>query len=139
MLSELYTDKMMALAANIPHSTLLETPQASASSYSKICGSRITLTLNMDQGRVSAFGQEVKACLLGQCAASVLGGHIIGCDKAELLALKDQMQAMLKEDGTPPQGKWQDLALLLPVRAVPQRHTSVMLVFEAVAEALEQI
>ncbi len=137
MLSELYNDRLISLTANIPHSGLLENPQYQATSHSKICGSTISVSLNMEDGMVSAFGQEIKACLLGQCAASVVGAHIIGCTLIELKQLRQQMNVMLKQEGKPPAGKWQDLELLLPVRDVKQRHTSVMLVFDAVVEAID--
>ncbi len=136
MLSALYNDKVIALAANIPHSGLLENAPYQAKAHSKICGSTITVSLQMTGDIVSHFGQEVKACLLGQCAASILGAHIIGCDKIELLSLQTTMEKMLKEGGDPPTGKWEDLALLLPVREVKQRHSSVMLVFDAVTKAV---
>ena len=137
MLEELYNDRLISLAANIPLSGVLESADFAAQAHSKICGSRISITLNVKDHIITDYAQEVKACLLGQCAASIVGAHIIGCHKDELLQLKNQMEAMLKKDGDPPTGKWQDLELLLPVRAVKQRHSSVMLVFEAVVEALE--
>ena len=137
MLEELYNDKLISLAANIPLSEKIEPAQYHASTYAKICGSRISVTLNLKNDIVTQYGQEVKACLLGQCAASIMGAHIIGCHKGELFELKDQMRAMLTENGNPPTGKWQGLALLLPVRNVKQRHSSVMLVFDAVVTALE--
>ena len=45
---------------------------------------------------------------------------------------------MLRADGPPPNGKWDDLKYLEPVRAFPARHASTLLVFDAVVEALER-
>jgi NifU-like protein involved in Fe-S cluster formation len=49
------------------------------------------------------------------------------------------MYAMLKADGTPPEGRWADLRFLEPVRDYRPRHTSTLLVFDAVVNALDVI
>jgi NifU-like protein involved in Fe-S cluster formation len=49
------------------------------------------------------------------------------------------MIAMLKADGPPPAGKWADLRFLEPVRDYKPRHGSTLLVFDAIAEALDRI
>ncbi len=139
LLSEIYNGRILELAANIPCSERLKNPDASASAHSKLCGSTIDVDLVMEEDRVTEYGQKVKACLLGQSAASVMGHHIIGATSDELRALRDQMAAMLKENGPPPGGKWSDLALLQPVRDFKARHTSTMLVFDAVVDAISQI
>jgi NifU-like protein involved in Fe-S cluster formation len=46
---------------------------------------------------------------------------------------------MLKENGTPPEGKWADVAVLEPVRDYKARHASTLLTFDAVVSAIEQI
>jgi NifU-like protein involved in Fe-S cluster formation len=87
---------------------------------------------------VTDYGQEVRACLLGQCAASVMGAHIVGSSAAELRAVGAQMRRMLKEGGPAPTGKWQDLAILQPVRDYKPRHASTLLVFDAVESAIDR-
>jgi NifU-like protein involved in Fe-S cluster formation len=49
------------------------------------------------------------------------------------------MYAMLKANGAPPDGKWDNLKYLQPVRDYPARHTSTLLVFDAVVDALDKI
>jgi NifU-like protein involved in Fe-S cluster formation len=72
-LIKLYSTRILALTADIPHLGRLEAPQASVRKRSPLCGSTVTVDLDMDGGRVARFGQDVKACALGQAAASVLG------------------------------------------------------------------
>lgn len=139
MLDAIYNKKILEFAGNIPRLERLENPQASARAHSKLCGSTVDVDVVMEDGKVSDYGQSVNACALGQAASSVVGRLIIGADGDELRLVRDQMQAMLKENGPPPAGKWEDLQYLEPVRDYPARHTSTMLIFEAVVDAVEQI
>lgn len=138
-LNDLYNSRILELAANMPATQRLSAPQASAAAHSKLCGSRITVDLSMQGDIVSAYGQDVKACLLGQTSASIVGRNIVGSTRAELREIGGQMRRMLKEGGTPPQGKWADLAILEPVRDYKARHASTLLVFDAVEDAIRQI
>jgi NifU-like protein involved in Fe-S cluster formation len=138
-LSEIYNSKIIELAAAIPHAERLSAPDASATAHSKLCGSTITVDIRLAGGRIAEFGQLVKACLLGQAAASVMGREAIGSTPAELRQVADTMRRMLKEGGAPPTGRWEDLAVLQPVKDHKARHASTLLVFEAVERALAEI
>lgn len=138
-LDDLYNGRILEIAANIPFTKRLESPDATANAHSKLCGSRIAVDLNMEGDVVTAYGQEVKACLLGQTSAAVMGQYIVGSTAAELREIGQQMRRMLKEGGVPPSGKWADLAVLQPVRDYKARHTSTLLVFDAVEDAIRQI
>lgn len=138
-LDDLYNGQILELAANIPRTERLDSPDATARAHSKLCGSRVTIDLSMRGGVVSDYGQEVKACLLGQSSAAIVGRLIVGSSPEELRSVGEQMRAMLKEGGSPPAGKWSDLALLEPVRDYKARHASTLLVFDALDDALAQI
>jgi NifU-like protein involved in Fe-S cluster formation len=135
-LDDIYNMRLLELASDIPHSGRLEHPQATASAHSKLCGSTITVDLDVADGRISRFGQEVKACLLGQAAAAIVGREIIGTAPDEVRAVAGQMRRMLKEQGTPPGGRWADLGLLEPVRDYKHRQASTLLIFDAIERAL---
>jgi len=139
LLSDIYNGRILELAGNIPHSERLPDPDATARAHSKLCGSTIEVDIKMDGDRVSEYGQSVKACLLGQSAAAIMGHNIIGSTAAELRQARQEFAAMLKENGPPPTGKWADLELLEPVRDFKARHTSTLLVFDAVLDAISQI
>jgi NifU-like protein involved in Fe-S cluster formation len=95
--------------------------------------------LTMQGDVVTGFGQDVKACALGQASSSVMGAHVVGSNSAELRRLREEMRAMLKETGPAPTGKWADLEVLMPVRDYKARHASALLVFDAVVDAIGQI
>ena len=137
-LSEIYNQRILELSANIAKAERLADADASATAHSKLCGSTVTVDLKLDGDRVSAFGQTVKACLLGQAAASVMGRDIVGSSTQELREVGSQMRAMLKAGRSPPTGRWADLAVLQPVKDYKARHASTLLVFDAVEAALAE-
>lgn len=135
MIDDLYSARVLALAANMPRAGRLAHPQGTAEKVSKLCGSRVLVDVELKDGRVSDFAQEVKACALGQASAAVLGAHVIGATIEELEATRDALKAMLKAGGPPPEGRFADLKALEVVRDYPPRHASTLLAFEAVVEA----
>jgi NifU-like protein involved in Fe-S cluster formation len=139
-LSDLYSEKILELAANIPAMPRLSNPDATARKVSRVCGSTIEVDLKLTDGRVSAYGQDVSACALGQTSAAVVARNIMGSSTDELRLLRTQMHAMLKGDGAPPSGeRWVDLAYLEPVRDYAPRHASTLLVFDAIVDALDAL
>ncbi|WP_349364771.1 MAG: iron-sulfur cluster assembly scaffold protein [Roseitalea porphyridii] len=139
MIDEIYNAKILELAGNPPVATRLATPDATAKAHSKLCGSTVIVDLAMDDGKVAAFGQDVKACALGQASSAVMAREIVGTEADALRALRKTMIAMLKEGGPAPTGRFADLAWLQPVKDYPARHASTLLVFDAVVDALDQI
>ena len=139
MINDMYNARILEFAGNIPHIGRLEAPDASAKAHSKLCGSTVLVDLKVQDGVVTDFAHEVKACALGQATSSVMARHIIGSTEAELRALQAQMTAMLKENGAPPEGRFEDLRFFEPVRDYKARHASTLLTFDAVVDCLDQI
>ena len=138
MIDDLYSAKVLALAANMPRAGRLAAPQASSEKASKLCGSRIVVDVVLKDGRVADFAQDVQACALGQASAAVLGENVIGASLAELEAARDALKAMLKAGGPAPEGRFADLRALAMIKDYPPRHASTMLAFEAVVDAARQ-
>ncbi|SFD82493.1 iron-sulfur cluster assembly scaffold protein [Roseivivax sediminis] len=136
-LIKLYSQRILALAADIPNTQRLEDPDASVKKRSPLCGSTVTVDLSLEDGRISAFGQDVKACALGQAAASVVGGAIVGQTPAQVAAARDALQAMLKSDGPTPPAPFDNLEVLRPAQAYKNRHASIMLALDAAVDAAE--
>ena len=138
MIDDLYSAKLLKLAANLPHAGRLAAPDGSAEKVSKLCGSRVTIDVVMDGDRVGQFAQDVKACALGQASAAVLGAHVLGATLEEIEMARDQFRAMLKDGAAAPVGRFSDLEMLAPVKDYPARHTSTLLAFEAATDAVRQ-
>ena len=136
MIDDLYSANLLKLAANMPRAGRLAAPDASVEKIAKLCGSRVVVDVVVDGDRVADFAQEVKACALGQAAASVLGAQVIGASLQELELAREQFWAMLKDGVPAPDGRFSDLAMLAPVKDYPARHASTLLAFEAVTEAV---
>ena len=136
MNAPLYNTDILRLAASIPHHERLVDPMGSSERRSPICGSRVTVDVNLSDGRVSEIGLLVRACALGQASSSLLAAHVIGKTPAELATARDQLTAWLAGEGPAPD--WPGMDVLTPARAVTARHPSIRLAFEAAAEAAAQ-
>lgn len=135
---QLYSRRILALTAAIPHQGRLPAPDGTAMRRSPHCGSSITVDVVLDDGRIAEFAQQVRACALGQASAAVLGGAVIGRTRAEIVQARDQLLAMLKQNGPAPLPPFADLEALLPAREFQNRHASIMLAWEATLEAMDQ-
>ena len=139
MIDDVYNAKILGFAGNIARIGRLDDPDATARAHSKLCGSTVTVDLKMDDGVVTDFAHDVKACALGQASSSIMAQHVIGASADELRAVRDTMLKMLKENGAPPEGKWEEIKFLEPVRDYKARHASTLLTFDAVVDAIGQI
>jgi len=137
-LIKLYSQRILALAADIPHRGRLDTPQASIRKRAPLCGSTVTVDLDLEDGRITRFGQDVKACALGQAAAALMGAAILGRTRAEVETARDALRAMLKEGGPPPGAPFEGYDVLEPAREYRNRHASILLSLEATAEAMQE-
>lgn len=139
MIDDVYNAKILGFAGNIGRIGRLAEPDATAKAHSKLCGSTVVVDLSMQDGVVTDFAHDVKACALGQASSAIMAAHVIGASADELRSVRETMRKMLKENGPPPEGRFADLRYLEPVRDYKARHASTMLTFDAVVDAIDQI
>ncbi len=138
-LIKLYSGRILALAAEMPRLARLEAPDATARKRSPLCGSTVTVDLCVEDGIITDYGQDVKACALGQAAASVVGANIVGAAPDAVRAARDALKAMLKSDGPTPPPPFDALEVLRPARDYKNRHASILLTLDAAVEALDTV
>ena len=138
-IKSLYNERIMELAENIPLDGRMEHPDATASVRSPLCGSRITVDLMIKDGMIADYRHVVRACTLGQAAASIMARHVVGRSVDEVKRMGSALRALLKEKVPLPDGVWDDLAVLTPVQDFKSRHGSVLLSFDAVEKALKEM
>ena len=138
-LINLYSARILGLAADIPHTDRLDAPQASAKKRSPLCGSTVTVDVNLFENTVSAYAQDVKACALGQAAASVVGAAILGTTTDQIRRARDELYAMLKSDGPVPSAPFDGLEVLRPAKEYKNRHASILLALDATLAAIDDI
>ncbi|HLS19481.1 MAG TPA: iron-sulfur cluster assembly scaffold protein [Paracoccaceae bacterium] len=134
----LYSQRILALAAGIPRIGRLESPDGSAMKRSPLCGSTVTVDVGVEDGRISDFAQDVKACALGQASASVLGAAVMGRSRDEIARGRDQLEAMLKKSGPTPDAPFGELEVLEPARDYKNRHASILLAWDATLAAMDE-
>lgn len=137
-LIKLYSTRILALAAEIPHLGRLDSPDGTARKRSPLCGSTVTVDLRVADGRVTEIGQEVRACALGQASAAIAGTALPGCTLDDLRTARDELVAMLTQGGPVPAAPFDGYAVLEPARDYRNRHASILLVLDAAIDAMEQ-
>ena len=137
-LIKLYSGRILALAADIPLGNRLDNPDATVKKRSPLCGSVVTVDVQMKDNKIAAFGQDVKACALGQAAASILAAKVIGQNTESISRLQDQLLAMLKNDGPVPSAPFDEFKVLGPAKEYKNRHASIMLAVDATLEAMQK-
>jgi NifU-like protein involved in Fe-S cluster formation len=138
-LINLYSGRILELATKVPYVDRLENPDASAKKRSPLCGSAVTVDITLLDDKITGYAQDVKACALGQAAAAVIGQSIIGRTLNEVQIARDELNAMLKQDGPIPSAPFQDLEVLLPAKDFKNRHASILLSLDATLAAFAEL
>ena len=137
-LIRLYSQRILALAADIPHARRLDHPTATVRKRSPLCGSTVTVDVVVEDGHIADYGQDVKACALGQASAAVAGSHMIGRTRAEVEKARDELRAMLKDGAPPPTAPFTGYEVLEPARDYKNRHASILLALDATLAACDE-
>jgi NifU-like protein involved in Fe-S cluster formation len=137
-LIKLYSERILALAADMPNDERLQAPDASVKKRSPLCGSTVTVDVTVKDGRIAEYGQDVKACALGQAAASVVGAAAPGCTREQIETARNQLKSLLKSDAPTPDAPFDGFEVLRPAREYRNRHASIMLAIEATLEAMDK-
>jgi NifU-like protein involved in Fe-S cluster formation len=136
MSDALYNTQILRLAASTAAATRLAAPQGSALKVSPVCGSKITADVDLDaDGRISRFGQEVRACALGQAAAALVAAHVVGSDSPALVTARAELADWLaaRREVAP---AWPGMTIFAPARPHRARHPSILLAFDAAIAAI---
>ena len=137
MTQPLYTTEILRLAASLPEPRALDREDGRAEVRSPTCGSRITVSVQLDEERrVTAISQRVHACAFGQASAALVEQHALGRahgDVAEGLLVLSRWLAGEQDDA----GAWPGLAALAPARTRKARHGAILLPFRALLAAIE--
>jgi len=136
-LMKLYSQRILALAADLPHTVRLTDPAATAKKRAPLCGSTVTVDVEITDGKITGFGQDVKACALGQAAASVLGAAVIDQPVEVIRQGQAELAAMLKSNGPVPAAPFDALEVLRPAIEYQNRHASILLAFDATVAAID--
>ncbi len=136
---DLYTNNILALASTIPITTRLEHPDISVTKRTAICGSSITLDLNIEKAKITEVGLDIKACALGQASACIFTTHAIGTDIDTILELRENLKTFLKMGKFLIKEPFTRYRYFEPAQKVPYRHDSVLLVLDASIEALQKV
>jgi nitrogen fixation NifU-like protein len=139
MSDQLYHQAILDLAKRARQASRLEDPDASVTVDNPLCGDRVTLDLNLADGQVRAVGHKVRGCLLCQAAAAAIGRRAPGATPAALRAVARDLSDAIARTPEAAGKSWPELAAFAPVHAHKSRHECVLLPFEALMRALDQV
>ncbi|MBP2549509.1 NifU-like protein involved in Fe-S cluster formation [Neorhizobium galegae] len=139
MMDDIYNSRILELAGNIERTGAMDDADATSEKHSKLCGSKVRVFVKMKDGVIDDFSHQVRACALGQASSSVMARHVVGASARDVRAARDAMLSMLKEGGEGPEGRFEEMRILKPVKDYKARHASTMLTFDAVIDCLDQI
>jgi NifU-like protein involved in Fe-S cluster formation len=135
-LIKLYSQRILALAADMPLTDPLASADAVMRKRAPLCGSTVEVAITLHDGQISGYSQTVHACALGQASAAIFGAQVIGCSRAQVARLRDQLAAMLK-GGPVPDAPFGEYEVLTAARDYPNRHGSILLAPEATLAAFD--
>ncbi|MEN0116829.1 MAG: iron-sulfur cluster assembly scaffold protein [Agrobacterium cavarae] len=138
-MDDIYNNRILEFAGNIPLAGGMADADAQAEKHSKLCGSKVKVYIKMDGDQVCDFSHEVRACALGQASSSIMAHHVVGASRAEIRKARQDMIDMLTANGEGPEGRFEDMRVLKPVKDYKARHASTLLTFEAVCDCLDQV
>ncbi|QCI97793.1 iron-sulfur cluster assembly scaffold protein [Agrobacterium larrymoorei] len=138
-MDDIYNNRILEFAGNIPLAGAMPDADASAQKHSKLCGSKVKVYIKLEDDIVSAFSHEVRACALGQASSSIMAHNVVGASTAEIRKARQDMIDMLTNGGEGPDGRFEAMRVLKPVKDYKARHASTMLTFEAVCDCLDQL
>lgn len=138
-MDDIYNNRILEFAGNIPLTGAMPDADASVQKHSKLCGSKVKVYIKLRDGVVTDFSHEVRACALGQASSSIMAHHVIGATSDEVRQARADMLAMLTAGGEGPEGRFEDMRILKPVKDYKARHASTMLTFDAICDCLDQI
>jgi NifU-like protein involved in Fe-S cluster formation len=137
MSTPLYTTEILRLAASLREPHPLEREDGCAQVRSPTCGSRVCMTVQLDeQRRVDRISMQVQACAFGQASAALLDQHSRGRTHDEVSeAMLDLSRWLAGEH----EGKlrWPGLIALAPARTRSGRHGAILLPFRALLAAMD--
>lgn len=138
MNDDLYQQAILGKAREATGAGTMEEPHARVTVNNPICGDRVTMEIRLSDGHIAAVAHNVRACLLCEAAASVIGARAPGATRAEIGAAREAITALIANGTEIPADVWSELSIFQPVTAHKSRHNCVLLPFEALTRSLDE-
>lgn len=137
-LDELYKEVILDHYQHPRNRGQLETPDVATRGHNPLCGDEILLSLNVDDGTVSAIAFSGRGCSISQASASMMTESVKGRSLQHAERLAQAVRAMLAGEGSPEAlGEDEELQALQGVKRYPVRIKCALLPWTALEEALQ--
>jgi NifU-like protein involved in Fe-S cluster formation len=137
MSDPLYRKELLRLAADAHGAGRLHGPHTTGHAHNPACGDKVTIDLELVDGRIVHIAHDTKACVLAQASASILGRDLKGKSRSEVERLRDTIGTMLAAHGPVPPPPFHAFANFDGTIEFPSRHRCVLLPVDAVLAAFD--
>ncbi len=116
----------------------LESSNREAAGFNPLCGDRLRLYLEVEEGRVVGASFVGDGCAISTASASLLTETAKGLPEAEALALVEEFRRMVSGEAEPDEEKLGKLVVFAGVRDYPARVKCATLAWHTLAAAVER-
>ncbi len=102
-----------------------------------LCGDEITVSADVEEGRLAAVTFQGAGCSISQSSASMMTEAVTGTSVAEALALAADFRGMMAGEVEPDEERFGDLVALKGVVKYPIRIKCAVLAWDVLQEALQ--
>lgn len=134
-LAQLYESRVRDWARKVRNDARLAPADLTVSRTSPLCGSTLALDIRHEGEVVTALGYRARACTLGMASTAVVAARAPGLSFGEIAETGARLAALLAGEDVVFADHWAELGMFTAARAFPTRHGSIMLPFDALAEA----
>lgn len=139
MSDAVYQRELLRLAANATGAGRLQNPDVSIVHDNALCGDRCTVDVRFTpDGLIAELRHDVRACILVQASASILGEQSTGRSYSDFAQLETAIRAMLQSNAPSPAPPFADYEIFRPAAQYRNRHNCVLLPVEAVLKAFAE-
>ncbi len=130
---DLYNKELLKLAGK--GDCRLDHPDYSITHDNPLCGDRITIELEMEGNVIKNIGYKARACALCKASAQLIKELAPGHDLPYLQDFHGKLKTHMKENQSLKfSGNWKFFNVFQPVIKIKNRHTCVLLPFEALVK-----
>ncbi|HET8702204.1 MAG TPA: SUF system NifU family Fe-S cluster assembly protein [Nitrococcus sp.] len=109
-----------------------------ANGYNPLCGDRVTIELNIEDGMIADIGFQGDGCAISTASASIMTEALEGKTVEEAQALFEQFHDLVTRDDALPEPALGKIAVLAGVRDYPMRVKCATLAWHTLQAALEE-
>lgn len=138
-IGRLYENNVREWARKSRNDARLVPADLSVRRISPVCGSAVTLDIRHNQEVITGLGYQARACTLGMASTAVVVSAAPGCSFSGVHEVGEKLSHLLAGEDVRFPEEWRALEMFIAARSFKARHGSILLPFQVLADAAEQL